>query len=227
MDLADREAREKEIEQVLAVVWREWTDRNDPNELSQQSLEDLLQEHAIDKIWAVWVRANLELLQEYGQEQTNAQLAAAFLLFFRRWRDSVASRWNTRIRNYLTEVETNDRRELQQAVEQNRTPSALLNIVDIEAPVQKEPPAPWPQARFEIVVSGDLNRESVTLVTETQSDGEVNAARVIGRGQQLMAIWRTETNPCEFCGPLDGLEARTFPPLHPNCRCHLEWRVRF
>lgn len=227
MDLADREAREKEVEQVLAVVWREWTDRNDPNELSQQSLEDLLQEHAIDKIWAVWVRANLELLQEYGQEQTNAQLAAAFLLFFRRWQDSVVSRWNTRIRNYLTEVETNDRRELQQAIEQNRTPSALLNIVDPQSPVEKEPPAPWPQARFEIVVSGDLNRESVTLVTETQSDGEVNAARVIGRGQQLMAIWRTETNPCEFCGPLDGLEARTFPPLHPNCRCHLEWRVRF
>lgn len=79
------------------------------------------------------------------------------------------------------------------------------------------------------------DRAATTEITTAISRGEIETADVIKDvfGSQPDAIWRIESGACPACRKLRGKRRRVWirtapdgPPLHPHCRCWLEWVMR-
>lgn len=234
MDVRNREKLESQMNEVLFVVWNEWSKVRDPSTLTQEKLEALLEKHCMDKVWALWVRANLDLLKEFDKEQNDAALAAAFLLFFTNWRRSLSERWVTRVRDWeysrdQQEAERSRAIERQQAT--SSEPSGSSSGVSggsgsrKPAEIDEIPPAPpkWKEARDLIVQDHDIEREAVTSVTEIQTDGESNAAKEIEAEEYILPFWKAEPGACDFCAPLHNKPPNVWrkvslgPPAHPHC----------
>jgi hypothetical protein len=226
-DVPNREPTEDELEAILALIWREWSSEEDPADLTAEKLQELLRANAIEPLWAVWVTANLNLVEEYGVKQNESNLAAAFLLFFNNWSRDLSDRWSTRVSNY--------REEWTRQQQPAPTTTTVIPTIGQPLPVLDAPPKPplppWREAREVVVQPNDTRREAITVVTETQTDGETDAARKVEQqGTPLIAIWRTEPGACEICAPLEGTYPQFWrqvsiggPPVHPRCRCRLEW----
>lgn len=234
MEVPNRELREKELEAVLASVWMEWTDIEDPSFLSEETLVRLLRERCLDAVWAVWILANQKLLEEFEEEQNANAASAAFMLFFGRWTRDIASRWKARVIKFRQE-ESERRRQFESAprtiftvlgdpavVSRNQDP--LRSAVDPYAPRE------WGDARGDAFTQSDAEMTAVTAVTETQSDAEIAGTNVLrARGKTIIEVWRTEPGACDICEPLEGTTREVwgakFPrgtPAHKRCRCWIE-----
>lgn len=77
---------------------------------------------------------------------------------------------------------------------------------------------------------------AVTETTRAITSGERIAVEQyeMSTGKRLRPIWQTELDArtCDVCRPLDGMGEEVFgrvaptgPPVHPRCRCFLEWEV--
>lgn len=78
----------------------------------------------------------------------------------------------------------------------------------------------------------DADRISVTTTTQIHTNGEMDAVSDIEASGEFVitGILRTEPGACKICEPYDGRSDWNiqFPkgtPFHPNCRCHIDWRV--
>lgn len=229
-DVVDRDKWEAELARVLEVVWTKWSKTNDPDTLTEEGLIEILRENAIDPVWNVWIRAHLDLLEQYGQEQDQAALAAAFLLFFRQWSEDLSRRWKSRVSQWQEDYRQSQQTPPVTVATTSMTISGnQLPVVEPAAPV-----SPWRRAKHEIVQPHDAKAEAVTSITQTQTDSERRAvATVETRGvERLIPIWVTEPGACPVCSPLEGqppnvwrLVAPDGPPQHRNCRCSLQWRA--
>lgn len=221
-DIVNREPKKEELDAVLALVWREWSKEEDPADLTVEKLQELLRSNAMEPLWAVWVTANLNLVEEYGAKQNESNIAAAFLLFFNNWSRDLSERWSYRVQEY--------RREWAQ--QQQPLPTTTSRIPTIGEPLPvldthpKPPLPPWKDAREIVVQPYDTRREAATVLVESHTDGERDAARKVEQtGIRLVAIWRTEPACCIACWPNEGRLCSEvgFPPLHKNCDCYAEW----
>jgi hypothetical protein len=228
-DVPNREPKEEELEAILALIWREWSKVDDPSELTVDKLQELLRSNAMEPLWAVWVTANLNLVEEYGAKQNESNLAAAFLLFFNNWSRDLSDRWSSRVAQWREEW----------TQQQQPAPTTTTRIPTIGQPLPvlgqetkpKEPVPPWKDAKETIVQPHDTKREAITTITETQTNGETDGARKVEQqGTPLIAVWRTEPGACEICAELEGTYPQYWkqvafngPPVHPNCRCRLSW----
>lgn len=221
MDVTNRAELEEELQAALASAWEEWTRTNDPSSLDVDSLVELLKENCLETLQRIWTTGNRDLMGEFG-EWTDEQVAAiAFMLFFQSWSRDVAQRWETRVRQW----------ESQQAAPAVEKPKPLLPILTDAAPAPEKPPQTWVEARETILAEHDFARVAVTSITEAHSDAEHDAVRQVQSGGTiLIGIWRTEPGACDFCAPLEGKrpsvwrpKAPNGPPVHPSCRCWLEW----
>jgi hypothetical protein len=77
---------------------------------------------------------------------------------------------------------------------------------------------------------------AVTETTRAITSGERIAVEQyeMSTGTRFRPIWQTELDArtCDVCRPLDGTGEEVFgrvaptgPPVHPRCRCYLEWEV--
>jgi len=77
---------------------------------------------------------------------------------------------------------------------------------------------------------------AVTETTRAITSGERIAVEQyeMSTGNRLRPIWQTEhdAKTCAVCRPLDGTGEEVFgrvsptgPPVHPRCRCYLDWEV--
>ena len=250
---------EAELQNALSVVWSEWSKDRDPANLTVEYLTELLDTRCLDPMWAVWIASHLELLDEYGQAQDDAAAMVMFLVFFANWKKSVADRWGARVENYRETTSMgggggggggsggtggSDRNRSGPTTHlptigepiSFRDAAAADNQARIEASARpeeddEEKPLPWSEAKHEILIQSDFEREAVTAVTELQSDAETNAARKVqSNGPLLIAIWRSEPGACPKCEPLHGSRPNVWrkvapngPPYHPRCRCSLTW----
>lgn len=238
MDVRNRDKSEAELNEVLLLVWQEWSKVRDPSTLTQESLESLLEKNCKDKVWAVWVRANLDLLKEFGQERDDDALAAAFLLFFMNWKRDLSERWTTRVTDWqVLRVQQEKERERaierrDKEIERQKETGESGKKPDGKKPIELEeiPPEPpkWRAARELIVQDHDIERESVTSVTAIHTDGETNAAKVVEKESDddsyLLPFWMTEPGACkEVCAPLHNKPPNVWrkvslgPPAHPHC----------
>lgn len=71
---------------------------------------------------------------------------------------------------------------------------------------------------------------AITEVTRAGYEGEkVTAQELRNRGLELLEVWITANDErvCEYCGPNHNRPRGRFwqvpPPLHPGCRCYIEW----
>ena len=245
MEASNRFAVEAKLQKALAVVWAEWSKERDPSKLTKAYLEELLANECEGPLWAVWLSANTNVLLDYGQEQDEAALAAAFLLFFSNWRKNLAERWGARVDEYVdsnsvyisggggggsggtsgrkrtmthfaTVGEQIDFQPEDGKVSDNKTVGRGAEP-EPEAVDEPEEPLPWSEAKDEILTESDFTREAVTTVTETHTDGEVAAAAKVQRaGTMLIAIWRVEPGACEFCEKLDGTRPNVWRVKVPN-----------
>lgn len=234
MEVPNRELREKELEAVLASVWLEWTDVEDPAFLSEETLLRILREKSLDAVWAVWIIANQKLLEEFGEEQNANAASAAFMLFFGRWTRDMASRWKTRVIRFRQQ-EAERRREYESSPRNIFTvlgePATVsANQTALRSPVEPYKPREWREARSDAFTSSDAEMNAVTTVTEAQSDGEVAGTKILqAKGKTIVEIWRTEPGACNICEPLEGTTREVwgakFPrgtPAHKRCRCWIE-----
>lgn len=248
MDVPNRNEREAELQKALELVWMLWTSVDDPTKLQEEDLVLLLQEHCVDTVWAVWILANKNVLEEFGKEQDEKAAAIAFMMFFRSWARDTVVRWKARVAKNLAEQSSkptpakptyigggsesgrtfvfdtilgNDRIE-RTATAPNKT---AIDFSDLE-----QEPVKWSQLRTEMYTRDDADRDAITVVTFVHTNAEQNAvSRVQSLGTTIVQIWRTEPGACKNCAPLEGTrpnvwkkEAPNGPPYHPRCRCWLE-----
>ena len=249
MEVSNRFNAEVSLQQALAVVWKEWSATKDPAMLTKERLTELLEYECQDSLWAVWIAGNLNALDEYGQAQDEAALMAAFLIFFNRWKEDVATRWGARVDEYNDDANyyggggggggggsgsgrfrssgpTTHFATLGDQV--SFTDEVFLRDEETDDRPEK---LPWSKAKDEILTEADFTREAVTTVTETHTDAEQNAVQKIqASGQMLIAIWQAEPGACPVCEKLHGsrpvvwrAKAPKGPPIHPHCRCWLLW----
>jgi hypothetical protein len=173
------------------------------------------------------------MLKEFGQEQDDAALAAAFLLFFTNWRRDLSERWLTRISDWEVSRELQqkereraiERREAIIATQSNKPSGSGKKPIDLEE-IPPEPPK-WKAARELIVQDHDIEREAVTSVTAIHTDGETNAAKTVEKESDddsyLLPFWMTEPGACDTCSPLHNKPPNIWrkvslgPPAHPHC----------
>lgn len=276
MEVSNRFNAEADLQKALATVWSEWSKDRNPEDLTVERLTELLESECQDPLWAVWIAANVNVLEEYGQEQDEAALLIAFLAYFNNWKKDVAERWGARVDEYkekttisggggggggsgsgsgLSGGPSTHLPTIGQPI--SFLDAALAEASDVLRPNQPQPnrlpvfteghepgpsnepsaepdeerPPPWAEAKHEILEASDFEREAITTVTQTHTDGETTAAaKVQASGPMLIAIWRTEPNACKVCAPLEGTRPNVWrkvapngPTVHPRCRCHLEW----
>lgn len=86
------------------------------------------------------------------------------------------------------------------------------------------------------MVQTPAQRNARTAASETKTDNTLQyALDHQPPNGTWMKTWDTEDDPCDACEHLDGSEIdadETWsgvdgPPLHPNCKCHLQLRERY
>jgi hypothetical protein len=220
MEVSKRDAREQNLDDALALVWSQWTSVVDPNLLTEAALIDLLRIHCYQSLYGVWFSAYRNILEDLGRQAQQQTPLAAFALFFFAWSKDIAKRWQQRVADYQAERILNA-----------RSIPAIVGQQDARMLVQSDIAPPWPFAKEMIVSNEDTKRESVTSVTQVHTHGELQAVRIIAPySGDLVPIWRTELRACKSCADLEGTRPEvwrrispTGPPMHPNCRCWLEW----
>lgn len=71
-----------------------------------------------------------------------------------------------------------------------------------------------------------------TEITRANVEGEREALEEAGVLNNFVAVWITvlDDRTCPICAPLNGTIAgvdwSTYPPVHPGCRCAVEWRAK-
>jgi hypothetical protein len=235
MEPEGRDQKEADLKESLAAAWDQWSNVEDPSILDEASLIAILRETCIDPLWAVWYNANKNISNEHSLTPNEQAAAAAFMFFFLLWARDTAKRWKSRVDDYRTQrTESQQRGPLPTPTRPaGAPPPGTQPLPPGASPAQPGPPVPppWSQARNEIVTEADVERVAVTSVTTTHSDGELSgAATVRAGGQALIGVWRCEPKACPKCETLNGtrenrwrLDSQSGPPLHPNCRCWIEW----
>ena len=71
-----------------------------------------------------------------------------------------------------------------------------------------------------------------TEITRANVEGEREALEEAGVLNNFVAVWITvlDDRTCPICAPLNGtvfgVNWSTYPPVHPGCRCAVEWRAK-
>lgn len=248
MDVPNRQDREAELQKALELVWTLWTSVEDPEQLREEDLVQLLRENCIDTVWAVWILANKNVLEEFGQQQDEKAAAIAFMFFFRSWVRDTVVRWKTRIAKKLYEEPANTqptrptyigggdgsgRTFVFDTLAGNQVVDPATGKKDksrVAFEKLEQEPVSWPKARLEMYTREDADRDAITIVTFVHTNAEQAAVgKVQSAGKTIVQIWRTEPGACKNCAPLEGTrpnvwqkEAPKGPPYHPRCRCWLE-----
>jgi hypothetical protein len=207
---------ERQLQAALNEAFNEWITVSDPSKISDKDLRELLEKLASEPLWQVWFRANVGILDQFGGTRpSDAALASAYMLFFRDWADDLTSRWMTRVDDWKIERDAQERTSSGQPLR----PGDPLPRADVE------PVKPWKDARREIVKPSDLEREAITTVTDTHTNGEMRGVRQINATvATVVGYWMTEPGACEVCAPLHNQPERVWrakypkgPAIHPNC----------
>jgi hypothetical protein len=223
MEVSQREQKEESLAAALQAVWERWSLAVDPVLMTQAALIQLLRDNCLDPLFSVWRSAHLNLLEENQSRSRDSQWSGAFMAFFLAWAKDVSSRWEQRVRSYQSEYRS------QQATGKNTFP--LVGQEHVSTILSQGQLPPWPHAKEVLLTPEDFLRESVTTVTQSHSVAEQDAAIAVQRdGPILIPIWRTEPLACNVCEKLEGtrpniwrVQAPQGPPMHPNCRCWLQW----
>lgn len=102
-DVPNRQEREGELKAALNLVWNAWVKVANPANLDPTKLIELLDKHVRQPLWGVWISGYEQLTSNYNKPATDAQIAAAFLLFYRKWADDLIARWVARVTIWMTE----------------------------------------------------------------------------------------------------------------------------
>lgn len=240
----NRTQRENDLKAALNLVWNAWVRVADPANLDPKRLLELLDKHVRQPLWGVWISGHEQLTSSYNKPATDAQIAAAFLLFYRKWADDLINRWTARIVMWMTQ---RDEAESEQAQAKPTPQKPTIPIQGQGQPAKPpgptpaqvspkptssplspsakptslpviEPPPTWNRSKGGIVMDYDLEREAIDAVTGAQTDAEIDAAKKIeasGQGR-FTAIWRTEPGACPICAPLEGTPPSVWQTVAPN-----------
>ena len=99
----NRTERENDLKAALNLVWNAWVRVADPANLDPKKLLELLDKHVRQPLWGVWINGHEQLTSSYNKPATDAQIAAAFLLFYRKWADDLIARWVARVTIWMTQ----------------------------------------------------------------------------------------------------------------------------
>lgn len=204
----NRTQRENDLKAALNLVWNAWIRVADPANLDPKKLLELLDKHVRQPLWGVWISGHEQLTSSYNKPATDAQIAAAFLLFYRKWADDLIARWVARISLWMTEraeaVEATTGRAPSKPTPQTPTipiqgqgqppkppgptpaqtpPKPTTSPLSpsakpVSLPVVQPPPT-WNRSKGDIVMDYDLEREAIDAVTGAQTDAEIDAAKKI------------------------------------------------
>ena len=220
MEVTRRDVQEQALDEALALVWSQWTSVVDPSLLTEAALIELLRIHCYGSLYGVWLSAYRNIVEDLGRQAQQQTPLAAFALFFFAWSRDIAKRWQQRVADY----------QVERIVSAQSMP-AVVGHQDARVLAQSGIAPPWPFAKEVIVAPEDTKRESVTAVTQVHTHGELQAVRIISPySGELVPIWRTELRACKTCAEFEGTGPDVWrkispsgPPMHPNCRCWLEW----
>ncbi len=204
----NRTERENDLKAALNLVWNAWVRVADPANLDPKKLLELLDKHVRQPLWGVWINGHEQLTSSYNKPATDAQIAAAFLLFYRKWADDLIARWVARISVWMTEraeaVEATTGRAPSKPTPQTPTipiqgqgqPSKPPGPTPAQTPPKPttspvspsakpvslpvvQPPPTWNRSKGDIVMDYDLEREAIDAVTGANTDAEIDAAKKI------------------------------------------------
>ena len=251
MDVIDRAKKEKALSDALWATWMEWSDVPKSRDLTKKSLSPILQSNAVPHIANQWNEGYSRLAEQLKAKENRKASAAILMLFLDDWTKSLQTRWDARVRKYESapaeeqtpwEYVRGEGVNVQQVEPEptpRKKPSFDLSIdppkgyMWVEMPTLYDPRDPRRVLGAKpLVLPSDADRESVGLITDSNTRSEMTAAKDYFRqgGNRLEAIWRVGANPCERCLKLNGMPMKVWirtapfgPKLHINCNCFLEW----
>lgn len=101
---ADREKREKDIARLLLAAWMMWSDVDDWRQMSQSSLQSLV-DKARDTVKGIWTGGYLAVLNQFGGRRVERQETGFFGAYWQSLSRSLTQRWMFRLKSYEQDQE--------------------------------------------------------------------------------------------------------------------------